>query len=356
MSFSDRDYTRGSGGGGGFFGRIFGSGENPMTWALPLYRAWGIAVRIHIFFVVFIVLEVVRSISHEHIGAGETLVLMGTLFGIVLLHEYGHCIACRRVGGEADEILLWPLGGLASCSPPNTWTAHFWTTAGGPLVNVALFPVFAAAVLLMTGGSLGAVWFNPFDPGTGLSAAVYDIDSPVVVAAVVLAWACYFTNWVLLAFNVLLPVYPLDGGRLLHAILWRQMGRDRATSIAAKIGLGGAITLGIAGLVFSVFTFVGVAIFAGFTSWLELQRLKMGMTGEDPIIAASKAAAEGESRSDRRAREAAAKKREKKEAEAKAEAAEVDRILEKISEHGIHSLTGKERKFLDRQGKTTGQS
>ena len=64
-----------------------------------------------------------------------------TLFGIVLLHEMGHALACRQVGGEANLIVLWPLGGVAYVSPPPRPGATLWSIAAGPLVNVALLPV-----------------------------------------------------------------------------------------------------------------------------------------------------------------------------------------------------------------------
>src|ERR1017187_3604796 len=63
------------------------------------------------------------------------------LFGIVLLHEFGHALACRQTGGSADRIVLWPLGGIAFVSPPRRPGAVLWSIAAGPLVNVALVPV-----------------------------------------------------------------------------------------------------------------------------------------------------------------------------------------------------------------------
>src|SRR5271165_6715876 len=63
------------------------------------------------------------------------------LFLIVLLHEFGHALACRQVGGKADRIVLWPLGGVAYVDPPPRPGATLWSIAAGPLVNVALLPV-----------------------------------------------------------------------------------------------------------------------------------------------------------------------------------------------------------------------
>jgi Zn-dependent protease len=64
------------------------------------------------------------------------------LFLIVLTHEFGHAMACRQVGGTANRIMLWPLGGVAYVDPPQRPGAMLWSIAAGPLVNVALIPVF----------------------------------------------------------------------------------------------------------------------------------------------------------------------------------------------------------------------
>src|SRR5437879_5641328 len=63
------------------------------------------------------------------------------LFGIVLMHEFGHALACRSVGGQADRIILWPLGGIAYVKPPPRPGAVLWSIAAGPLVNVLLVPL-----------------------------------------------------------------------------------------------------------------------------------------------------------------------------------------------------------------------
>ena len=71
-----------------------------------------------------------------------------SLFLIVLLHEFGHSLACRQVGGTANTIVLWPLGGVAYVDPPQRPGATLWSIAAGPLVNVALFPVLYAALMI----------------------------------------------------------------------------------------------------------------------------------------------------------------------------------------------------------------
>jgi len=143
------------------------------------------------------------------------------LFLIVLVHEFGHALACRQVGGQANQIVLWPLGGVAYVSPPPRAGATLWSIAAGPLVNVALAPFLS--VLWWLGHSLG-----------------WEAGIPNVYAFVK---AVCIINWVLLIFN-LLPIYPLDGGQILQSLLWFILGRARSLMVATIIGF-----IGVAGLI-----------------------------------------------------------------------------------------------------------
>ena len=170
-----------------------------------------------------------------------------SLFGIVLLHEFGHALVCRAVGGTAERILLWPLGGLAYVAPPPKPWAHFWSSAGGPLVNAVLLLLWPLCWGLQSAGVL--------EGGTDLTR---------------FAFAVTRTNTVLFIFNVL-PIYPLDGGQVLEALLWRPLGRARALLIVSIIGLIGSA----AGLAYAVYvrsTWNGaIAIFLLQRSWQGLQ-------------------------------------------------------------------------------------
>ncbi|MEM0983245.1 MAG: site-2 protease family protein [Planctomycetota bacterium] len=337
------------GGRGGFLRRVFGEGDNPMTWAVPIYRAWGILVTLHIGFLIYIVLELLRAIPDGAAGIGYRAVFLFCLFGMVLLHEYGHCFACRKIGGEADRIMMWPLGGLASCLPPHGWKPSLITTIGGPAVNAVLIVPLGLVVLLTT-RELGAVVFNPF--------ALYDADGPIAQIGAgssstlelytkVLLFQAYFTNWMLLVFNVVVPMYPMDGGRILHAVLWRRMGEHRASDISATVGLVAAMVLVIAGLVTGKTILAAIGFLGGLTCYFEKRRVKM-MGGDDPLIAAS-AAATGPDPAEEREKKRAQKEHEER---LKAEA-EIDRILEKISKSGMDSLTRKEKKTLESVSRTT---
>jgi Zn-dependent protease/predicted RNA-binding Zn-ribbon protein involved in translation (DUF1610 family) len=135
------------------------------------------------------------------------------LFGIVLMHEFGHALACRQVGGQAEQIILWPLGGVAYVAPPQRPGAMLWSIAAGPLVNVVLAPVLLVGVML--GHTLG--WASSLP-------SFYSFLSNICVV-----------NGILLVFN-LLPIYPLDGGQILRSLLWFPLGRARSLLVASLIG------------------------------------------------------------------------------------------------------------------------
>jgi Zn-dependent protease len=161
-----------------------------------------------------------------------------SLFLIVLLHEFGHALACRQVGGTANTILLWPLGGVAYVDPPQRPGPVLWSIAAGPLVNVALIPVFLG---------LGALCRS-----AGLRDTMPDAHAFLRTAA--------FINLGLLIFN-LLPVYPLDGGQIVRALLWFVLGRARSLMVASSIGFVGVAALGAIAVWLQSFWIGIIAIF-----------------------------------------------------------------------------------------------
>jgi Zn-dependent protease len=165
-----------------------------------------------------------RKGSYSSIGWNVAEYL--ALFLIVTLHEFGHSLACRQVGGQANQIVLWPLGGVAYVNPPQRPGATLWSIAAGPLVNVVLAPI------IMGIGRVSLLW--------GWYAAVPDLRT--------LLHAIFYIDVGLLIFNIL-PVYPLDGGQILRALLWFVLGRARSLMVATILG------------------FVGIAGFFGFALW-----------------------------------------------------------------------------------------
>ena len=308
--------------------RVFGDGENVLAWGFPLYHAFGIRVRVHLLLVVLIAFELVNSIRTDEFGLVFMAPLMGALFLLVLLHEYGHCIACRLVGGEADDIMLWPLGGLASCRPPHHWKADLITTLGGPAVNALLYPVLSLIVYIAT-RSAGAVFYNPFDPASTLIEFATPLSIPLICL-----WSLHYVNLILLLFN-LLPMFPMDGGRALQALVWRKSDHTTSVVVATTTAFAVAGVLATAGLVFHSTTLLAIAVFGAFISWQERQRARLLHTSWPEPEFAPAAPDPVES----------ARRREQREA---AEQAEIDRILARISAEGLDALTPRERRTLKR--------
>src|SRR5690348_9634104 len=108
--------------------------------SIRLFNFSGIDVFLHWSWFLVAVYEIRGGTGRYSSLTWNVLEYLG-LFLIVMLHEFGHALACRQVGGRADRIVLWPLGGVAYVDPPPRPGATLWSIAAGPLVNVALIPV-----------------------------------------------------------------------------------------------------------------------------------------------------------------------------------------------------------------------
>lgn len=218
-----------------------------MQGAIRLFKFGGIQVYLHFSWFIVAAYQLTQRLNNYNsqiFAAYEYL----ALFAIVLLHEFGHSLACRQTGGSADHIILWPLGGIAFVNPPRRPGAVLWSIAAGPLVNVALVPVLE--LLWIFAGQAG--WY-------------YEAPDTFRLIGMI-----RFINYGLLIFN-LLPVYPLDGGQILRALLWFPLGEIRSLQIASVIGLVGSIPL--AGL----FLLLGVNIF--WTAVMVFFLLSQAMAG-----------------------------------------------------------------------------
>jgi Zn-dependent protease len=309
----------------------------------------GITVRVHMLFLLFFAFRVLDGMQHG--GLWDSVWFMLMIFGIVLVHEYGHCLGARSVGGDAREILLWPLGGLAFAHAPMRPWPQFVTVACGPLVNVA-FCIISAAVLITATGELGVVSWNPYATmGTGMTEQWH--------------WYLllfYRINLYLLCFN-LLPIYPLDGGQLFQTIMWPFMGLQRSTIVACHVGLAGAALLAFWGIQGGGFVLVAIAIFGGMTSWQRLQLAQRGMLVDESMATYGHLGRPHKKRSlfsrwwQRASRPGPRPGGgvnpnpggwERRMEEEDRVNAEVDRILQKVHDNGIQSLSYVERQTLER--------
>ena len=210
-----------------------------------LFRIAGITVYLHSLWFVVAIFEI-SSRNRYYSSISWNIAEYLGLFLIVLLHEFGHALACRQVGGTADRILLWPLGGVAYVSPPARPGATLWSIAAGPLVNVVVAGILFAVP-----------YVEPSLLSTPGDARMFLRNITIV-------------NWMLLLFN-LLPVYPLDGGQILRSLLWFVFGRARSLSITAWIGFVGVIALFAIALKVQS-TWLGVvALYMLFRCWKGLQ-------------------------------------------------------------------------------------
>jgi Zn-dependent protease len=183
-----------------------------MDWlnsGIPLGQWWGINVRLHFTFLIY---AYIRASSYGHLGDG--LAFVAGLYVCILLHEFGHALAARWCDGEATDILLWPLGGLAFVRPAWHPTAHLITTVAGPFVTLVLWLFFWGVATLMQ--HLVPSWNSNLKH-------IY-----------LFVLALKNLNLWLLIFN-LIPAFPMDGGRILRDTLWHWMNAERATWIAVWV-------------------------------------------------------------------------------------------------------------------------
>lgn len=385
--------------------------RDPFSWSIPLFRAFGIQVRLHILYIVLTLGLLGRTYYQDPAHIGEfALIWVVMLFAIILLHEFGHCFAARSVDGEADEILMWPLGGLAFCNVPQTVRANFITVAGGPLVNVAICVLSGAAV--MTASYLPPV--NIFQsrqlyypeltnyrtgipgvPGyeeppyylkkgtnevifalrvirtpTGGRYAVgddnkfHEVEDPkfeAYPAWVLWASRLFWVSLLLLAFN-LIPAYPMDGGRMLQCYLWHRSDDQRwATQRASYVGLAAAMVFMVLAFTLNDSMLFALAMFCVFSCYKELMILastmeERGAFGYDfskgyggfgpDEDAPPKPKRVGPIKRWLLARKV---RREQREAgQRAADETRLDDLLDKISRMGKDSLTVEERRFMER--------
>ena len=187
--------------------------------SLRLFRLAGIDVYLHWSWFLVAYYEISQRTQRYSSLTWNVLEYLG-LFLIVLLHEFGHSLACRQVGGKADYIVLWPLGGVAYVQPPMRPGANLWSIAAGPLVNVALIPVLYVLPRLLEAFGVVAVAPDAFR----------------------LLYSIAFVNGMMLIFN-LLPIFPLDGGQILRSLLWFILGRAWSLTVVAVLGLVGVAAL-----------------------------------------------------------------------------------------------------------------
>ncbi len=340
MAWQDRPYYRDQS----------GSTGNPFMWLLTgsvhLFTLFGIRVRAHASLIVLLVLVLLFGVSRGD-NVEARVQGLSVLFLVILLHEFGHCFAARWTGGEANEILMTPLGGLAMAMARRRPLPTFITIAGGPAVNVIICLVCGFALFLTIGFWPLGPWSisRAFDPTPGwLQISSY------------LFWF-YTVSYALLLFNML-PVFPLDGGQMLQSILWKPLGYYRSMLITMNVGLVGSVLMVMAGIaMLGMGGFGLLMVFIGANCFINCFQMRAMLRTEGPWAFQNEdsvdygADLQASLRPERKRKpglmsKLAASRRAKAAREEASEQRQIDAILAKVSQHGMHSLSWMEKRTL----------
>ena len=209
--------------------------RDPMSWSIPVFRAFGIQVKVHLLFFIFTLGMFLRQVGAKDNPIWWVDVFLFTvvaLFGIILLHEFGHCFGARYVDGDAKEVLIWPLGGLAYVDVPHNPRANFITTAAGPGVNVVI-------CLVCVIGMAGAGYLPSLNPlKNPYIAEVYNYQEKRVETSRYGTAAGQFEAW-----KKTLPAEMQKSFTPeMNAEFMRQLGLDRHERRSASSGRTGSST------------------------------------------------------------------------------------------------------------------
>ncbi|MCG8422857.1 MAG: site-2 protease family protein [Proteobacteria bacterium] len=216
-----------------------------MKWSWKIATVRGIGIFIHWTFTLLLIWV---GMSYALSGAPlpaiiEAIALVLAIFACVILHELGHALTARRYGVGTRDITLLPIGGVARLERiPDRPMQEFCVALAGPAVNVAIAGVLAAMLIL---------WH-----GVGVLTDMGFVEHSLLAKL-------FYVNILLVVFN-LLPAFPMDGGRVLRAVLAMRLDYDRATQIAATIGQGMAIIFATVGVFYNWFLlFIALFVYIG---------------------------------------------------------------------------------------------
>ncbi len=321
-----------------------------------LGRFFGIDVRVY--WITLVIMPLICISGFWGLPFGQvvamTLIVTGFLYVIIYTHEMSHIIAGWRFKMRTPLITLSPLGGVAHMStPPPNPRAEMIVSAAGPAVHLIWLAVVAPLHF----------WVFPSD---SMWAYVGAGEWELSYVHYTLAFL-FEANLYLMIFN-LLPLFPMDGGRVLRSFLAGKMHPNRATLLACKIGMGGAILMAIAGFALPGLR-SGILFAIGLTNFFacrnEIRAAKHGIGPYDATAQyegwqadpdAWKQGGGGEDRKPgaltRWKQQRKVRANEKAREDAATLEAEVDRILDRVGEVGMAGLTAKERETLQRASKS----
>ena len=232
-----------------------------MKWQWKLARIAGIDVYMHATF-----LLIIGWVAYSHWTEQGTLdaVISGVffillLFAFVVMHEYGHALTARKFGIKTRDITLYPIGGVARLERmPEKPIEELWVALAGPAVNVVIAIVLFGYLLLT----------RTFEPFTSLTISTGSFIERLMIV-----------NLWLVGFN-LIPAFPMDGGRVLRALLGLRLEYVQATQIAATVGQGFAFIFGFIGLFNNPFlVFIALFIWMGAAQEASMVQMKHSISG-----------------------------------------------------------------------------
>jgi Zn-dependent protease len=316
--------------------------ESPLYWSIPCGTWYETRVRVSIFFLLLAGIICYR-LEDPKLG----LLFSAILLVSVLLHEFGHVVMARMTHGSGNEIFIWPWGGFATVQPGGTLQSRILTPAAGPLVNAVVCAI--AAWPVMHDGWRPEL-LNPLVfPST--------VGASMLLQILVLT---FWINWILFLIN-LIPVYPLDGGRIVHALLASRFGTEASTDLYLRIGFIVGILGMLAGLLFNNIWLVTIGSLVLILNLNEVVQLRtadgydesfMGYDFSQGYTSLERAEAAGKPRRAgffQRWKEKRLAERRRRHQEKDAEVQQqLDVLLQKVHASGIESLTEDERRQLKR--------
>ena len=343
--------------------------RDPFFWSIPLGRVFGITVRVHLLFPVVTLGLILRYAVKPGLPEGtwiDAAILSGLLFVSVLLHEFGHCFAARWVDGDATEIMMWPLGGLATVDVPHEPRAHFITAAAGPAVNLVLAGLCALLLGFAVEPSLQPPWnpvsWSPFrvsSDGTILLTAWNGQTQAFHQAWPIFLARMFWVNWSLFLLNVVLACFPLDGGRMLQSVLWPSFGYRQATLFVIYAGFVATVVVGLISIVYEEILVFCLALFIYVSCRTHLFVLETGgeeslfgydfsqgytsLERDEPRLTTKRASWWKRWRDGR-----AARKLQHEIKTREADERRLDELLGKVQKVGMSGLTDEERRFMKR--------
>ncbi|MCA9090329.1 MAG: site-2 protease family protein [Planctomycetaceae bacterium] len=323
--------------------------QNPLLLGFSLGRWWGTNVRVSLFF------PLLGVILCAQLGLRLGLAATAVLLVSILFHEFCHILAARRTGGFGDEIMIWPLGGLAWVKPAPTFVSQFWTPAVGPLSNILLC-LCALPAVLINGAPVGT-FSMIYVPDLSFTSESFLRDTMTLFCSL---------NFKLAILN-LLPIYPLDGSQMVTVVASQYRPREVArlgtlwfglflciiiTAVGATWDLSPVVFFGFLLMTLCMHEFYMLQFRQALGGWSSEQRTESFM-GYD--FSQGYAAFEDDDDDltphQRRQQERAEQQRLKEQREREQIRQQVDELLDKVHQQGMDSLTDAERKFLQQASK-----